>query len=278
VELGATIFPTDQTMTPDELAVEVERRGFVSLGFPEHTHIPVAHAPYPGGGPLPEMYKRTLDPFVASTAAAVATTDLLVGTTVCLVAQHHPLNLAKQTASVDLVSGGRFEFGIGYGWDVPETEHHGVAFSERRSHVREAMLAIRRLWTQDVASYSGEHVEFGPTWSWPKPVRAPGPPVLLGASLGPRTLAHLVEFCDGWMPGRVSGVRDALPRIRTALQAAGRDPGEFRVVVSSVDDDLDKLRYLAGLGVDRATFWLPAAPRGTVLEVLDRFARLAEQL
>jgi probable F420-dependent oxidoreductase len=278
VRIGVMMFPTDQAMPPNELAPEVEARGLVSLLFPEHTHIPVDHSPYPAGGELPEMYKRTLDPFVAMTAAATVTTDLRVGTGICLVAQHDPIDLAKQVASVDHLSGGRVDFGIGYGWDRPETEHHGVAFADRRAYVHEAVEAMKALWTREEAAYDGKHVRFSPSYAWPKPVQRPHPPILLGAAFGPRAKAALVEHCDGWMPIGGRGLKDHVPELRAALTEAGRDPDTFGVHVYGSRPDPDQLRFFASLGVTRTSFWLPSADRQEVVPALDRYARLAEEL
>lgn len=278
MDLGVMVFPTDRAMAPDELAVEVESRGFWGLFFPEHTHIPVDHSPYPAGGELPEMYRRTLDPFVACTAAATVTDELRVGTGICLVAQHDPIDLAKQVASVDHLSGGRFVFGIGYGWNRPETEHHGVAFADRRAYVRESVLAMQQLWAEDVAEYDGEHVRFGPSYAWPKPVQQPRPPVWLGASYGPRTREALVEFCDGWMPIGGSGLKDDLPDLRDALADAGRDPEDFEILVYGTRPDVEKLRWFAEIGVDRASFWLPPAGRDELVPMLDDLAKLLDEV
>lgn len=276
MRIGVMIFPTDQAMAPDELAREIEARGFASLYVPEHTHIPVDHAPYPAGGELPEMYKRTLDPFVALTAAATATTEIRLGTGVCLVAQHHPIDLAKQVASLDHLSGGRVDFGIGYGWNAPETEHHGVAFADRRAFVHESVAAMKALWTEDEASFAGEHVSFGPSYAWPKPVQDPHPPVLLGAGLGPKTKAALVEHCDGWMPIGGRGLKEQIPEVRAALEEAGRDPEAFTFHVYGSTPDVDQVRYFGELGVHQTSFWLPPAGRDEVIPALDAYARIAE--
>jgi probable F420-dependent oxidoreductase len=276
VRLGVMIFPTDQAMGMDDLAPEVERRGFASLYVSEHTHIPVDHSPYPAGGELPEMYKRTMDPFVALTAAATVTTDLRVGTGVCLIPQHDPIDLAKQVASLDHLSGGRFDFGVGYGWDRPETEHHGVAFGDRRAYAHEAIEAMKALWTQEEATYQGQHIAFGPSYAWPKPVQRPHPPIMFGAALGPRTITALVEHADGWMPIGGRGLKDDLPRLRAALADGGRDPEAFRVHVYGSRSDPDQLRFFAELGVHQTSFWLPAGPRDEVIPVLDSYARLLD--
>ncbi|MDX1620291.1 MAG: LLM class F420-dependent oxidoreductase [Nitriliruptorales bacterium] len=276
MDLGILMFPTDTAIDPGELAREVESRGFESLWFPEHTHMPVDHSPHPSGNELPEMYKRTYDPFVALTAAATDTTDLRLGTGICLVAQHHPINLAKQVASLDRLSGGRFELGIGYGWNQPETEQHGIAFDDRRAFVRESVLAMKQLWTEEVAQYSGDYVQLAPTYQWPKPVQRPHPPILLGAALGERTRAAVVEFCDGWMPIGRRALDDDLPALRGALEAAGRDPDELIVFVYGTKPDEDSLMDLRTRGVDRVGLWLEPGPRESVIPQLDRLAELLE--
>lgn len=278
MELAAAVFMTDRTMPPGDLAAAVEDRGLAALYVPEHTHIPVDHDPYPAGGELPEMYKRTLDPFITLTAAAAATDEIEVATGICLAAQHHPINLAKQTASIDHLSGGRFVLGVGFGWNRPEAEHHGVDWDRRRERVRETVEAVTALWTQETPAYDGEQVRFAPSWSWPKPVRSPRPPVVLGAAFGERTLEDLVGWCDGWLPIGASGLRDDLPRLRSALEAAGRDPDAFTVTVYGTRRDPDRLDYLRSLGIDRVCFWLPSAGADEVLPELDEIAKLRDHL
>jgi probable F420-dependent oxidoreductase len=278
VRIGVMIFPTDRTIAPDELAREVEARGLASLYVPEHTHIPVDHSPYPAGGELPEMYKRTLDPFVALGAAAAVTSELRLGTGICLVAQHDPIDLAKQVASIDHLSGGRFDLGIGYGWNRPETEHHGVAFADRRAYVHEAIAAMKQLWTEEEASYAGDHVSFGPSYAWPKPIQRPHPPILLGAALGPKAKAALVEHCDGWLPIGGRGLEDRIPEVRGALEEAGRDPDAFTFHVYGSKPDADRLRYFEELGVSQTSFWLPSEEPSQVIRALDAYARLAEEV
>lgn len=276
MDLGVAVFATDRSWALAELAPEVEARGLTSLGVPEHTHLPVATGTGPGGRELPEEYQRTLDPFVALATAAAVTEQLTVMTAVCLVAQREPLVLAKEVASLDHVSGGRVTFGIGYGWNQPEIEHHGVAFDERRVVVHERLRAMKAVWRQEVAAVATPHVRFGPTWSWPKPVRAPHPPVLLGAGLGPRTLAAVVEDADGWMPVGTDAALEGLPRLRTAWTAAGRD-GHPTVHALLGRPDAQAVTALAAAGVDAVSIWLPSAPRQTTLPVLDEVARLAAE-
>lgn len=276
MRVAAMMFITDRTMPPDEVAREAESRGFESLWVPEHTHMPVDHSPWPGGPDLPDEYRRLLDPFVALTAAASATRDLRVGTGIILAAQHDPIVLAKQVASLDHVSGGRFELGVGYGWNVPECEHHGVAFGDRRTFVDEAIEAMTALWTEEEASYDGTHVSFAPSWAWPKPAQSPRPPVLLGAGLGPRAQEALVRWADGWMPIRSRNLADDVAQLRRALESAGRDADAFEVFVTAARDDDDHLERYRRIGVDRLGFWLPPAGRDEVIPAMDRFARVVE--
>lgn len=278
MHLGITMFATDVSIAPDRLAREVEDRGFESLFVPEHTHMPVDHSPHPAGRGLPEEYKRTHDPFVALTAAAAATSDLRIGTGICLVAQRDPILLAKQSASLDRISGGRFLFGVGYGWNRPEAEHHGTDFDHRRDVLREKVLAVRELWTREEAGFEGEHVSFTPSWSWPKPVQDPHPPILLGAAAGPSTFAHVVEFCDAWLPIGAGPVFEHLTQLRRAAEDAGRDPDSISVTVYGTKPDPQRLVDLAEAGVERTVLWVPSADEAEVLGHLDRHTALLEEL
>ncbi|GGI06316.1 TIGR03619 family F420-dependent LLM class oxidoreductase [Egicoccus halophilus] len=277
MRLGVAIFLTDRTPTPVDLARAVEERGLDHLFVPEHTHMPLAHDPHPSGEPLPDPYRRTLDPFVALAAAAAVTERIELGTGICLVAQRDPIVTAKEVASLDLVSGGRFVLGVGYGWNRPELEAHGVAWADRRDVVRDRLRVLRALWTEDVASVDAPHAQLAPSQAWPKPSRAPHPPVLLGAGLGPRTLADLVDVADGWMPMGASATREGLPRLRDGWERAGRD-GSPTVHVYGTRPDLDGLRELAGLGVDAVSLWLPSAGADEVVPALDRIAELRARL
>jgi probable F420-dependent oxidoreductase len=275
MRIGVTIFATDRSMSPVELALEAEKRGFHSLYVPEHTHIPTSRRTPPptGDAVLPEEYKRTLDPCVALAAAAAVTHRIRLGTGIALVAQHDTLAFAKQVATLDHVSNGRFVLGIGFGWNEDEMENHGVAPRARRALVREKMLAMQALWTQDVAEYRGEHVRFAPSWSWPKPVQRPRPPVLIGGAGGPKLFEHIAEYADGWMPIGGAGMREALPKLRAACEARGRDPGALQVVPLGVLPDPAKLEYYASLGVTECALRLPSAPRDAVMPLLDDYAR-----
>jgi probable F420-dependent oxidoreductase len=276
MKLGAFYFPTDYGINIAELAKALEDRGFDSLFVPEHTHIPTSRkTPWPGGEPLPEQYRRTLDPFVALAAAAAVTTGLKVGTGICLVAQHDPIVLAKEVASVDYVSDGRFLFGIGVGWNVDEMEHHGVDPKRRRAHVRESILAMKELWTKDEASYDGEFVQFSPSWSWPKPAHQPHPPVLYGGAAGPTTLRHVVEFCDGWMP--IHNRRDIIPRLPelyAVAEEAGRDPKSIELGVFGVPPKQETLESYRDAGFSRVVVGLPQGDESAILATLDAAAKL----
>ena len=258
-----------------ELAREAEARGFHSLYVPEHTHIPVSRRTPPptGDAELAEEYKRTPDPLVVLAAAAAVTQRIRLGTAIGLPAQHDAISLAKQIATLDRVSGGRFVYGIGYGWNVEEMEDHGVDPKRRRAHVREVMLAMQALWSQEVAGFSGEFVRFEPSWQWPKPLQQPRPPVLIGAAPGPTLYAHVAEFADGWIPFGGAGIRTALPELRRACEARGRDPSGLHVVPMGVFPDEGKLAYYQEQGVTECVLRLPSAPRDGVLPVLDDYAR-----
>ncbi|MDQ3385356.1 MAG: LLM class F420-dependent oxidoreductase [Actinomycetota bacterium] len=276
MDIGVMLFPTDRSIGPVELARAVEERGLHSLYFPEHTHIPVIRrTPYPAGGELPEEYKRTHDPFLALTAAAVATERIQLGTGVCLVAQRDPIVTAKAVASLDVLSGGRFVFGIGVGWNEDEMGHHGVDPRRRRAVAREHVLAMKALWTQEEASFEGEHVHLEPSWSWPKPVQRPHPPILLGGAGGPVTFRHVVEYCDGFMPiGGRGVVRDRITELRQVALEAGRDPDALLLKVFGVRPKPDTLQDYADAGVGEVIVGLPSAEADVVLPLLDRCAGL----
>ena len=275
MKYGVFIFPTDTAIRPDELAQEVEGRGFESLWFPEHSHIPASRAT-PWGGregapPLPEQYWRTYDQFVALAYAAAATNDLRLGTGVTLAAQRDPIWMAKEVASLDHLSGGRVIFGVGYGWNKEEMAQHGTAYLQRRALMREKILMMKALWTEDEASFDGEHLTLEPSWSWPKPVQKPHPPIVMGAAPGPKTLEDIVEYCDGWIP--LAGRHDIVGEVemvRQAVAAAGRDPAAFEVTAHGVK--LEHLDELGAAGVDRAVFSLPPLEADVVLPKLDEWA------
>ena len=278
VHFGVTMFATDRVMRPDELARAAEERGFVSLYVPEHTHIPVSQRTPPPSGDavLPDYYKRAFDPFVAMAMAAAATERLRVGTGICLVAQRDPIVTAKAVASLDHLSAGRFVFGVGFGWNADEIEDHGVEMRSRRNVAREHVLAMQRLWAEDVAYFEGEHVHLPPSWSWPKPTQKPWPPVLVGGAAGPTLFAHVAEYADGWIPIGGAGVREALPQLHRAADAAGRDPATVRVIPFGTIPDPGKLDYYASIGIDEVVLRVPAGDRDAVLPVLDYYTQLVE--
>jgi probable F420-dependent oxidoreductase len=280
---GVTMFATDVSIGVVELAQAVEERGLDSLWLPEHTHIPTSRTtPHPSGVELPEPYKRSLDPLVALAAVATATTTLRLGTGILLPAQRDPIVTAKAVASLDHLSGGRVALGVGFGWNEDEIADHGVAYRDRRAVAREHVMAMQALWRDDEAGFAGDHVRIPPSWSWPKPVQRdvggrPAVPVLVGGAAGPKLFAHAVGYADGWMPIGGTGLSSALPELRAALAAAGRDPDRFEVVPFATIPDHGKLDHYEGLGVAETVFDLPSAPRDDVLPILDRFAALVAE-
>jgi probable F420-dependent oxidoreductase len=265
VKLGAAVFPTDETLPPGEVARLVEERGLESLWFPEHTHIPASRAtPYPAGGDLPSMYWRSLDPFVALTAAASATTTLRLGTGICLVVERDPIITAKEVASLDLLSGGRVEFGVGAGWNREEMRNHGTDPRVRMAVMAERVEAIKEIWTQDEASYSGEHVSFDRIWSWPKPVQSPHPRVWVGGN-GPTVEDRVLRFGDGWMPNVIDD-DELLGRIAALRSRAGRD---VPVTINASPRRPERLARYAEAGIERAVFYLPSSGRDEIEKRLD---------
>lgn len=274
MRLGITCFLTDRDMAPADLARAAEERGFASLYLPEHTHLPVRADAPPSlvEGVRAEDYKRSLDPFVALATAASVTTNLLLGTGVVLVAQHDPIVLAKQVATLDHLSGGRMVLGIGFGWNRVEAADHGVKFANRRAIAREHVLCMQALWRDDPAEFHGEYVDLNPCWSRPKPVQQSGVPVLLGGAATPGNFAAIAEYGTGWMPIGGSGVSEAMPVLRQAFENAGRDPKLARVVPFGTIPTEAKLDHFAGLGVDEVVLRVPSGSRSEMLEVLDAHA------
>jgi probable F420-dependent oxidoreductase len=275
MKIGVALHTTDRSIAPAELAREAEVRGFHSLYVPEHTHIPTSRRTPPptGGEDLTDEYLRSLDPWVALAAASAVTERIRLGTGIALPAQHDTLALAKQIATLDFLSGGRVVVGIGYGWNHEEMENHGIDVRRRRALVREKMLAMQALWSQEVAGYAGEFVHFEPSWMWPKPVQQPRPSVLIGGGPGRTLFAHVAEYADGWIPIGGAGVRESLPALRLAMEERGRDPDSLQIVPLGILPDPKKLDYYEEIGVSEAVLRLPSAPRDQVLPVLDEFAR-----
>ena len=276
---GVTIFPTDYSIQPVELARAVEERGLDSLFITEHTHIPTSRkTPWPAGGDLPKEYWHTHDPFVALAAAAAVTERIHLGTGICLVVERDPIQLAKEVASLDVISGGRFVFGIGAGWNQEEMENHAVDYPTRWKLVREKVLAMRTIWTEDEPEFHGEFIDFEPLWSWPKPVQPGGPKVLLGAQ-SKWAFDRVVDYCDGWMPiGLMGGIEEGITSLRAACERAGRDFDSLHNAIFAAPADVDACRKLLDQGFAEFGFPLPSADSETVLPILDRYAELARKL
>ena len=276
MHVGALMFPTDYAIRPDALARAAEERGYESLCFPEHTHIATSRrSPWPGGPTLPKEYWHTHDLFVALAMAAAATTRLRLGSGICLLVERDPITTAKEVATLDFLSGGRFLFGIGGGWNAEEMEDHGTEFRTRWKLLRERVAAMKRIWTEDEASFEGELVRFPPLWSWPKPVQKPHPPILLGGH-GPRALRRVVDYCDGWLPisVRAGDLAADLADLHRIAREKGRDPASISISVYGAPMDGDALARLRELGVERAIFALPSADADAALRLLDRGAAL----
>jgi probable F420-dependent oxidoreductase len=277
MHIGVFHFPTDYGIEIAELAQAVEARGLDSLFVCEHTHIPVSRrSPFPGGGELPRRYKHTYDPFVALSFAAAATRSLKLGTGICLVPQRDPIVTAKSVASLDRLSNGRFLFGVGGGWNVDEMENHGARYGTRFKLLRERLLAMKAMWTEDEASFHGEFVDFDPVWSYPKPAQRPHPPILLGGETE-HTLKRVVEFCDGWFPRATAGFdpAEAVRRLKHASAAAARDFAHLSITVFRAPPDAGTLQRYADAGIARALLDVPDAGRDDVLPLLDQYADLA---
>ena len=276
MHIGVCIFATEYAIRIDELAREAEARNFESLWVPEHTHIPTSRrSPFAGGQQLPEQYKHTLDPFVALTAAAAATKTLRVGTGICLIIERDTITTAKSVASLDLLSHGRFEFGLGGGWNAEEMEHHGTEFKSRFKRLEEQVRALKEIWTRDVAEFHGQFVNFDPIWAWPKPEQKPYPPILLGGESG-YTLQRVVDFCDGWFPrGRnAEAILPGLADLKARAARAGRDPKSLSVSVFGAKPERAALDAYATAGITRVILRLPSEGRDAVLALLDEHAKL----
>ena len=277
MKTGVFIFDTDYSIDIRELATALEDRGFESLFLPEHTHIPVSRiSPWGDGSKeLPKHYWHTHDPFVALSFAAAVTKKLKLGTGICLVPQRDPIVTAKSIASLDMLSGGRFIFGIGGGWNVEEMNDHGAEYKTRFKMLREHILAMKALWTEEEASFHGEFVNFDPCWSYPKPAQDPHPPVVLGGE-SIHTLRRVVEFCEGWFPRAGPGFDpvDGMARLKAVADEAGRDMDTLSVSVFRAPADAAELDRYAEAGITRVLFELPSGDRDTVLRILDEYSPL----
>jgi len=270
VKFGVAIFPTDYAISMTELAPAAEELGFESLWVAEHSHIPTGRqSPWPGGAELPKHYWHTMDPFVALTAAAIASKTIRVATGICLLVERDPIHTAKETASLDTISGGRFIFGIGGGWNREEMADHGTDFSRRWQLLRERAEAIKAIWANDPAEYHGEMVDFGPMWSYPKPVQKPHPPIILGGS-GPRILERVVRYADGWMPNR-GDVVERIPELQRLANAAGRGPIPVTYYSRASAEEIERL---AKAGVERLIWYVPPDGRDAALKKLDELGAM----
>jgi probable F420-dependent oxidoreductase len=274
MKFGVVMFPTEYSMAPGDLARALEERHFESVWFPEHTHIPASRrSPWPGGGDLPREYWSAYDPFLALTAAAMTTSRLRLGTGICLVVERDPIVTAKEVATLDRLSNGRVEFGIGGGWNAEEMENHGTQFKARWRVLRERVLAMKEIWTQEEAEFHGEFVNFDRLWAHPKPVQKPHPPIVMGGD-GPKTFDRVIEFADGWMPILRPHTNPVakIPELRRRAEKAGRDPKSISISIFFAKPDKAAIASLASAGVDRAIFGLPSAGKDKVLPLLDTYA------
>jgi probable F420-dependent oxidoreductase len=279
---GASMFFTDYSMAPGELGLALEQRGFESVWAPEHSHIPLSRkTPPAAGGELGKKYYDTMDPFVTLTVAAMATKTLKVGTGVCLVAQRDPIQTAKLVASIDQVSGGRFLFGIGNGWNQDEMEDHGTVYATRHKLARERVEAMKAIWTQTKPEYHGEFVNFDPMMAWPKPVQKPHPPVIVGGAF-PYSARRAIRYGDGWIPqasrGSYTEIGDMIPEFRKMAAAAGRDPKSIEITVWFPKREAELMKRYQDLGVKRVVFNLESEKADTILPVVDGWEAVMRQV
>ena len=283
MKIGASMFFTDYSMRPGELAQSLETRGFASVWAPEHSHIPLSRtSPFPAGGELPKEYYDVMDPFVTLSAAAAVTTRLKIGTGICLVVQRDPIQTAKSVASLDQLSGGRFLFGVGAGWNAEEMADHGTTdFKGRFELMAERIAAMRVIWTKSKPEFSGRHVTFPPMMTWPKPVQMPHPPVIIGGAF-PYGARRAIAYGDGWLPHarrpNYGELLDVLPDYNKMLAEAGRDAKSLPIIVYGIKEDLDLIRRYRDAGVSEVIVALKAAKADAVLPVLDRFAAFIPKL
>ena len=277
MKIGAMIFATDQSMSIPRLAIELEQRGYESLWVPEKTHLPASRAtPWPGGE-LPDWYKRTCDPFIVLAAAASVTQRLRLGTGVAMVPVRDAIITAKEIATLDMVCNGRFEFGIGYGWNAEEFASHNVDLAQAGAIAAEKIALMKALWTQDEGSYSGEFVAVEPSWSWPKPIQTPHPPIHMGCRYTPRAFADIAQFCDGWIP--IEGFGDIIghiPKLHAAFENANRAPASAQISVYSSAGQPESLAAYLEANIKRVVLTLPSTTESEVMRTLDRFTPLLE--
>ncbi len=283
MKFGASMFFTDYAARPEEIGPTLEQRGFDSVWAPEHSHIPISRrTEFPAGGELPKKYYDAMDPFVALAAVGAVTTQLKLGTGVCLIAQRDPIQTAKLVASIDQVSRGRFLFGIGNGWNRDEMENHGTAYATRHKRARETVEAMTAIWTRDVAEYHGEIVDFGPMNAWPKPVQKPRPPIYVGGAF-PYSARRAIRYADGWLPqaaraGSYRQIGDLIPEFHRMAREAGRDPASIAVTVWHSRRDPDLIRRYRDMGVERVVFALDSEPLAALLPRIESIAELMHRV
>ncbi|WP_428486780.1 LLM class F420-dependent oxidoreductase [Rhodopila sp.] len=282
MKFGASMFFTDYSITPAVLAQALEARGFDIVWAPEHSHIPLSRkTPFPLGPELPKRYYDVMDPFVTLTAAAAATQTLKIGTGVCLITQRDPIQTAKLVASIDQVSGGRFVFGVGNGWNQDEMENHGAVFETRHKLARERIEAMKAIWTKAKAEYHGEFVDFGPMMTWPKPVQTPHPPILIGGAF-PYSARRAVRYGDGWMPQTTASSKtpltEVIPRFRQMAAEAGRDPASLRIAIGAQPPDRALIESYRTLNVDTVSTSLDPAKEDVILPILDHWADIIRRV
>ncbi|MGD9998322.1 MAG: LLM class F420-dependent oxidoreductase [Ilumatobacteraceae bacterium] len=278
MKLGIAMFPTNEATPAAEVAVAAEARGIESIFLAEHSHIPASReTPYPGGGELPPDYYHAWDPFVTLAHVAARTTTIRLGTGACLVTQRDPIQLAKEVATLDVVSGGRVLLGVAAGWNAEELRNHGTDPGHRFAVMGERVQAMRAIWTDDDAEFHGRYVDFDPIWAWPKPVQRPTPPVIVCGN-GARITDRVVTFGDEWMPNfwRVSDLPARIAELQQKAQAAGREP--IPVTAYAAPNDAAKLEELEQAGVGRAVLIVPAGSKDDTLRLLDGFAATAAQI
>ena len=274
MNIGLFNFATDYSMPVPDLAREAEARGFESFWIPEHTHIPTSRrTPWPGGGDLPREYAHTFDPFTALGAAATVTSTIKLGTGIVLIIERDTITAAKAAASVDHLSGGRFLFGLGGGWNREEAEHHGTEWDTRFKRLAEQMQAMKAIWTEVKAEFHGEHVDFDPIYSWPKPVQQPHPPLLLGGETI-HTLRRIVAHGDGWLPRArdPEQVLEGIPTLRRLAEEAGRDPDSIGVSVFGLPPAPDLVARFTEAGVERIIFAVPPDEADATRRRMDRLS------
>lgn len=274
MHFGVMMFVTEYSMSPPDLAIAAEERGFESIWIPEHSHIPTSRkSPFPGGGDLPKIYYDAMDPFVALGAAASVTKNIRLATGICLVVQRDPLQTAKEVATLDQISGGRFIFGVGAGWNLEELADHGTNPKTRGRLLDERIEAMKVIWANEKAEYHGDFVDFNEMMTWPKPVQKPHPPIVVGGSF-PHGARRAIALGDEWMPvgGRDADVVDIRSQFRQMAAEAGREPDSLGLSVYGAPNDLEKNQRLSDNGITRAVFRLPSEKADTVLPLMDEAA------